>query len=225
MSTVDNIQSSVAGIVDLDQNTANISSDDYSLRLTYLNDRERKWAETGRYRVLYREYFTNTSTSTGNATVSLPADFRVEGGFPTTVISGTDQQLPIIRAQEKAQYATSSKYVYIMGDDVSGKSMVFHTGMGDLASGATIFIPYYANPSSLASPADKVMCPNPQYLIEGVVADVWRAREDARFQINEAKADQILANMLEYEMTPSEAAADDRVRTVEQTRYNFRWGR
>lgn len=227
MPTVDDIQAAVAGVVDLDQDTANIADSDYSLRLNYINNRERKWAESGRFRVLYKEYFTNTSTATSNVTVSLPTNFRVEAGFPTAIISGTEYQLSIIRSQEKAQYNSSDRYSTIAGNNQTGFSLVIHPGTssGQLASGSTIQIPYYATPSSLASPANTVLCPNPQYLIEGVIADVWRAREDARFQINESTANQILANMLEFETTPSEAAADDRVRTVEQTRYNFRWGK
>jgi hypothetical protein len=54
---------------------------------------------------------------------------------------------------------------------------------------------------------------------------VWEAREDARFQIKKGEADVILKDMLEFEMTHSEASDDDRIKPYEQTRYNFKWGR
>ena len=39
------------------------------------------------------------------------------------------------------------------------------------------------------------------------------------------EADKILANMLERETIPSEAARDRWVRTVDETRFNHRWGK
>jgi hypothetical protein len=99
------------------------------------------------------------------------------------------------------------------------------TTSGHLESGASIYVPYYAYPASLASPANQVSCPNPDYLVQGVIGDIWEAREDARFQQAKAEADMILKNMLEKEFTPNEASANDRVKTVEQTRYGFRLGR
>jgi len=47
--TVDDVQSRVAAVVDQDEDTENISSTDYSLRLKYINRRERKWAEVGKW--------------------------------------------------------------------------------------------------------------------------------------------------------------------------------
>lgn len=226
-TTVDDIQSRVAAYIDQDEDSSNISSDDYSLRLEFINKRERQWAETGRWDVLYKEYLTNTSTSTGNLTVSLPADFRVEAGFPRAYVDGTEYEFPIIGPTEEKQYASSNRYVKKLGNEQSGYDIVFHPGTssGQLASGATIFLSYYAMPTSHASPANVVQCPNPEYIVHGVIADVWEANEDARFQIKKDEADRILQNMLEFEMTPSVADTRHRVRNVEETRYNFRWGK
>ena len=83
---------------------------------------------------------------------------------------------------------------------------------------------YFSTPASLASPADIVTCPNPEYLVEGVIADIWEAQEDARFQAAKAQANITLSNMLEFEFTPSEAAYNRGVKTYEQ-RYGFKWGK
>ena len=94
-----------------------------------------------------------------------------------------------------------------------------------LVSGASIKVLYFSTPVSLASPADIVTCPNPEYIIQGVIADVWEAQEDARFQAAKVEANLILQNMLEFEFTPSEASHDRLVKTIDETRFSYRWGR
>jgi hypothetical protein len=93
-----------------------------------------------------------------------------------------------------------------------------------LISGASIKILYYATPASLVSPTDVITCPNPNFLIQGVIADVWQAKEDPRYQQAKVDANLILQNMLEFEATPSEQSYGSEVRTIEQ-RTNFRWGK
>lgn len=228
-TTVDDVQSRVASIVDQDNDTANISATDYSLRLSLLNRRERMWSELGKWQVLYKEYHTLTSTNSGNTSVALPTDFRFLASFPKITFDGTTtDEFTEIKGQEEGNYdKTADRYVKIMGNPNSGYYMVVNpsTSDGQLASGASIYVPYFATPASLASPANVVTCPNPDYLVQGVIADVWEAREDARFQQAKVEANRILQNMLEFETTPSQASANDRVRTVEETKYSFRLGR
>lgn len=227
--TVDDIQARVAGVVDQDQDTSNISSSDYALRLNYINRRERVWAEVASWQCLYKEYNTLTSTISGNTSVSLPADFRKLASFPVITYDGVStKEFPEIRGQEENQYTpTSDKYIKILGNPNAGYTMKVNPGVtsGQLASGASIYIPFYSFPTSLASPANSVTCPNPDYLIQGVVADIWEAREDARFQQAKVEANLILQNMLEKEFTHNEASAYDRVKTYEETRYAFRIGK
>lgn len=228
-TTVDEIQSRAAGVVDQDQDTENITADDYALRLTYLNRRERAWAEIADWQSLYKEYHTLTSIGSGNTSVSLPADFRKLAGYPQITYDGTTtKNFPEVRGQDENQYLpTADQYVKILGNPHDGYTMKVNPGVtgGQLASGASIYIPYYSIPTSLASPANQVTCPNPDYLVQGIIADVWEAREDTRFQQAKAEANLILQNLLEKEFTHSEASADDRVKTYEETRYGFRLGR
>jgi hypothetical protein len=228
-ATVDDIQGRIAAVVDQDEDTSSISSDDYSLRLNYINRRERIWAEIGNWQCLYKEYHTLTSTNSGNTSISLPNDFRKLASFPEITYDGVQTScFPEVRGQEESQYVPASeKYIKIMGDPRNGYTMKVNPGVssGQLASGASIYVPYYSFPSSLASPANAVTCPNPEYLIQGVIADIWEAREDARFQGAKVEANLILQNMLEREFTPTEASAHDRIKTYEETRYSFRIGR
>lgn len=227
--TVDNIQSRVAAFVDQDENTSNLSATDYSLRLSYLNRRERTWSELGKWQCLYKEYNTLTSTASGNTTLSLPTDYRFLASFPKITYDGVNtEEFLEVKGQEESQYdKATARYVKITGNGNTGYTMTINptTASGHLTSGASIFVSYYSAPASLASPADSVSCPNPDYLIQGVIADIWEAREDSRYQQAKIEANLILKNMLEFETTPSIAAADDRVKTIEETKYSFRIGR
>ena len=228
MATVDDIQSRIAGTVDLDSNTSNISADDYALRLNYINRRERAWSEIGKWQCLIKEYNTLTSTNSGNCSISLPSDFRSLSVYPEITYDGSNTNKFIeIRPQEEERFdKVSSQYVKIVGNPYSGYTMVVNpaTSNKQLASGASIKVLYFSTPASLASPADVVTCPNPEYLIEGAIADIWEAQEDARFQAAKAQANITLSNMLEFEFTPSEAAYNRGVKTSEQ-RYGFKWGK
>lgn len=226
--TVDTVQSRIAGVVDQDQDTTNISAADYALRLNYINRRERMWAEAGKWSALTKEFNSLTSTATGNTSVTLPDDFRSLAIYPTITYDGTNtEDFQEIRAQEENRFDPAvSKYVKISGNPNSGYSMVVNPGVASrqLASGASIKVVYFSIPTSLASPANVVTCPNPDYIVQGVIADVWEAQEDARFQAAKVEANLILQNMLEFEFTPSEAAYNRQVKTMEQ-RISFRWGR
>ena len=227
--TVDDVQSRVAAVVDQDEDTDNISSTDYSLRLEYINRRERTWAETGKWQALYTEYNSIASTSTGNASVALPTNFRMLAARPKITYDGvTTVTFPEIRGQEESTFTPSAdRYVKVMGNDSVGHVLYVNSTLAnnDMASGASIFVPYFSTPSSLASPTNTIICPNPDYIVQGVIADIWEAREDAKFQQAQIQANLILQNMLEFEFTPSEAAYNDRVRNVDQAKYGFRWGK
>ena len=229
MSTsVDDIQSRVAAVVDQNEDTDDIQTSDYSLRLKYINRRERMWSEIGKWQSLYKEYNCLASTSTGNCSVALPDDFRMIASSPKITYDGTNTNVfPEIRGQEEARFSKASdKYVKVLGNKHSGFTLVVNpaTTSRQMASGASINVPYFSVPTSHASPSNVVICPNPDYLVQGTIADIWEAREDARFQGAKVEANLILQNMMEFENTPSEAAYDDRVRTVDQARSNFRWG-
>lgn len=228
-STVDDIQSRVSGIVDQNQDTSAISSNDYSLRLSFINRRERMWAEVGRWDALVREYNTLTSTNTANASISLPADFRSLAGFPEITYDGkTTKDFTEIKAQDEGRFDKNTQaYVKIMGTDLLGRTMVVNTPSSNkaLSSGASVKVLYYSTPTSLASPADITSCPNPEYLIQGVVADVWESKQDPRYSNAKVEANLILQNMIEYEHTPSEASYSRNVKSSDEVRFGYRWGK
>ncbi len=228
MSTVDDVQGRIAAILDQNESLTDISSSDYSHRLNLINQREQKWAEVGKWRALLKPFNTRTSASTGNTSVSLPADFRAVADNARITFDGANtKQFSEIRSQDEAGFGQSDTYFKVVGNTLAGHTMVINptTTNGWLASGASIKMDYFSLPTSLASPANVIQCPNPDYIVSGVIADVWESKADARFQQKQAEADRILANMLEFEFTPSEGSFGKNVKTTEQVNFGFRWGR
>ena len=223
LSTVDSLQGSVAAIVDQDESTANISTADYSLRLKYLNMAQTEWAELYDWQALYKEYNMNISTSTGNASVLLPTDFRKPASAPKIMVDTTGYEFLITRPQEAGQYLDTDRRVTFLGNYQD--SYILRIYGATLASGASIQVPYYASAQSLVSPINVSMCPNPDYLVKRTIAYLWEAREDPRFPGMKNEAETILRNMLEQENVFPEGSAFDRVKTSDESRYGFRIGK
>lgn len=220
--SVDEIQSRVAARVDQDEDTSAIATDDYSLRLKYINMAQTEWAEAYDWDVLYTEFNGNVSTSAGNASIVLPQNFRKLASFPEIVYDGTNTaSFPAVDPLDDKQYGSTDKRVWIVGNPQDQYILrVFGT---TLASGASYKVPYFKSVGSLVSPANIPMVPNADFLVQRTVAQVWESREDPRFPQAKAEAQQLLANMLEFENVKN-PVYDDRVKTQDETRYGLRWG-
>jgi len=222
--TTDNVQSRIAALIDQDENTSNVSSTDYSLRLNYINQANREWEEATDWQVLYKEYNMNISTSTGNASVVLPADFRRLASYPLITHDGaTTDQFPESKGQEAGLYNSTDKRVEVLGNSYDKYTLrVFGV---DMVSGASVKVPYFKSAISLVSPANVSEIPNPEFLVKRTVAYLWEAREDGRFPQMKGEADRILANMIDRENVFSVASTDSRVKTSDEIRHgDFRWG-
>lgn len=221
--SVDLLQSRIAGILEQDPTIGNIDSNDYALRLSYMNLAMREWAEAYDWQALYKEFNSLISTSAGNASVALPSDFRKLASYPVITYDGSNTALfPETRPQEAGQYAATDKRIEILGNN---KGYVMRIYGSTLASGASLKVPYYASVQSLATTTDVPEIPNADYLVKRVVAYWWESREDARFPEMKQEAERILATLIDYENTFGEASASDRVKTPEETKYQgMRWG-
>lgn len=222
--SLDGVQGKVSAIYEENEKTSDISSADYSLRREFINMAQREWAETYDWKSLYREDNSVISTSTGNASVLLPTDFRKLAAEPRITFDGvTTEDFPEIRPQQRKMFASTDRYIYVLGDQNTGHVMFVNAEV--LSSGASIMLPYYRSPASLVSPADIAMCPNPEYLVQRTLAYLWEAKSDARFPQAKVEADKILRQMLEFEQVYGEGY-DDRIWTVERTTFGgFRWGK
>lgn len=222
--TTDEVQSRVASIVDQNESTSAISSTDYSLRLKYMNMALLEWSEIYDWQCLYNEFNSLVSTSSANASIALPTDFRKLASYPRITWTGTTtDEFPEVRPQEDGKYIDTDKRIFVLGNPQDGYTMRV-LGV-TLVSGASVKVPYYMSVQSLASPANIAEIPNPDFLVKRTVAYLWESREDPRFPEAKAEAEKILRNLIEMENVFSEASTFSTVKTVDESRHGYRWGR
>ena len=183
-----------------------------------------EWAEIYDWQTLYSEYNVRVSTSTGNASIVLPNEFRKVASYPVITWDGTtSDSFPDTEPQSARQYLDTDKRVELLGNPGSGYVLRVY-GVA-LVSGASVKVPYFKSPASLASPANVADIPNSDYLVKRSIAYLWESREDGRFLGMKQEADKILQNMIEFENVFSPASTDDRIKTQDETKYGFRIGR
>lgn len=222
--SLDQVQSEIAALVDQDEVTTNISATDYSLRLKFINMALHEWAEVWDWQVLQDEYNCHVSTSTGNASVVLPSDFRKLSGPVEITYDGTSTaNFEESRLQEDTAFDATFKRVCVLGNP-KGQYILRVFG-ATLSSGASVKVPYLKSVQSLVSPANIAEIPNPDYLTKRTVAYLWEAREDPRYPGMKDEAEKILRNMIEFENIFGYHASNDRAKTVEETTHGFRLGR
>lgn len=223
------IQNRIASLLDQSSTAPTVGGDDWNLRLLYMNMAQSEAFELYDWKFLYKEYSTQTSTNTGNTSITMPNDFRTLASFPKISYDGTNSaEFSEIRVQERFAKNSADKFVYFLGNPGLNYTMVINTGTssGQLASGASVVVPYYSSGASLTTGTDVSMIPDPNYLVQRSVAYLWEAGEDDRFPQAKAQAEKILQRMLERENVFSEANNDEsQVRTVEEKRFGFRIGR
>lgn len=224
MDTLNDVLVKVSAVVAQDISPVDTSTE-YSLWRSYANMAQNEWAETYDWPSLYRDYHTTTTTATANTSIALPADFRKLASFPMINETASSAfQFQEIDPSQKMAY-DGDRYCFVTYGS-SDKSLFVHpkTANLQLISGASIHIPYWKSVASLASPADKIECPNSDYIVQRVIGMIWEAREDSRFQQAKVEAEKILARLLENENTKGEAHIN-KVNTEAELSYNFRIGR
>ena len=113
-------------------------SDDWNLRLSYINRSQKDWSERFDWPQLYKETYGNLSAATGTATIALLADFRKLGGFHKFGI----EQYPEIDPNERGRFGSLDKFAYILGDPSAGHNLIVNYAVTQ-PSGASYFVPYY----------------------------------------------------------------------------------
>lgn len=224
MADITDIQSRIASIVDQSDDAPTAGNDTWDLRLKYINRAQNKWQGISDWPQLYKEVFTNTSQATGNVTVAMPADFKKLAGYPLIVESTTETgtEYSQIDPWERKQYGSTDKFCYVLGEPSGGYQLILHPG--SLVSGASIYYNYWSGGATLASPTDVSMCPDPEYLVNESVAQLWESREDPRYPEMKSEADRRLAQMLENDMVKG-FGYDNKADVPEETKYSMRWGR
>lgn len=209
--TLTDIQTHIAFEIDGNA-TISSSSSDWGSRIFPINRAIKDWGDSYDWRELLKTHFGNITTA-GNASYSLPSNFKRMMGFPKIIYDGvTDQDFPIISpARNYEMNLDSDKFVNLIGNDNSGQFMVINSPT--LASGASVSFTYYASPVSLASTGQITDCPDPTYIVQRALYYIYKAREDGRFPEAKVEADRILSRMIENENSLGIGYADRYVQT------------
>lgn len=197
-------------------------NDDWNLRRSYLNRAQLDWSERFDWPQLFKEVNSMTSRSTGNATIAMPSDFRKLATPFRVATSGSVIDIPQVDPQEVGRFNSADNYGYLLGSPAEGYNLIVNNA--SLGSGVSISFAYYQSPNSLVSGNDVSVCPNPNYLVQQGLYYYFLANEDARFQDARAEAEKILANMLEFENVKGSGYHNE-VLNVDETKFNFRWGK
>lgn len=169
---------------------------EYTLWLSYLNRAIAEWANSHDWEDL-KKTFSPTISGTSQTTVPLPLDFRTFAGpvkhWGTGISEGEDW--PIILEEKMSLQHQDDHYLYVRGDISSGYNLIWNPGT--LASGASLSVPYFSMPTSLASPAQVPVVPDSQFLVDRSIAFILEARSDPRYQNAEENARNKLVQMIE----------------------------
>lgn len=195
--TVDQIMKRIASTVNQEAVTPQTGGTEWALWLEFINRGLDEWASAADWEVTRKYYYP---TAVSGATVVLPLDFKnlagpVRNWSDNEATEGNPKEFPLIRDEDRQMYDEQhDKFVRIIGDNSSGRSLLFNPAT--LASGASIEIPYFSMPTSLTSGSQYPIVPDPEFLIDRTIAFIFQARSDPRFQDQEGKAREKLLNMV-----------------------------
>ena len=219
MATVNDLMLAIANEIDQSATAPTTGGTDWTIRLNLINRSLKDWAETYDWDELKKIFNGVISTSTGNASLALPGDFRKLDGFPKV---GEYDYLNVDPSRN-GRYSSSDKYVNILGSPMSGPVMFI--GTDTLASGTSVQFTYWASPASLSTISQVAEIPDSTYLVQRTLYYLYKGREDGRFPEAKAESDKILARMIENQNTRGLSSADRRVSVGGEYFPNFRIGR
>lgn len=127
-----------------------------------------------------------------NASVSLPTNFREFVLAPKQNVGGSWIDFEEIRPQDRFNKESADKYCYVVGNPAAGYTAVFN----GLTANATLSMDFQRYPSGLLTLTDVCELSDPTYVTSKVEAYVLESRNNDRFPIVKAEANNKLQNMV-----------------------------
>lgn len=180
---------------ELDDEPPSSGDTDYTVRLSLLNKWIRYWEqEKGMYwdGLWTQGSITSTGTSSYVLSSSGITNFRFPGGkLYVSRSGGGTYWIDIIKPEDIILKKNDGiAYAYFLGDPANGYTLYFNPNSYP-ASGDTIYLPYYKVATQLSGAGDVTECPDPDYLVHGVVSDILSQEDpeeaDRNFQIAQDK--------------------------------------
>lgn len=210
--TVLNVLQDIGALVA--QDTSAPTGTDLTNQINYVNMAQLDWASYYKWNELRTPYAV-PSLAFSQTSMAVPSNFaRLSSkvwDYSTGVDSPTEYP-ELIRPQDRYLKNSTAKYVWVGGNDISGRYLNINP---PLASGASLRFDYQATPSSLATTNDTVTCPDRSYMAARSEYYLLAARSDERFPLFKSSSEDYLAGMVEEQDTPSEGAVNqvpDRLR-------------
>jgi predicted Rdx family selenoprotein len=222
--TLQDVQNAIASEVDQSASSPTEGGTDWNIRTNFINRSLIDWSETYEWESLKKIHNGIISTSTGNASYALPADFKKMDGFPQITADGmTTYGYPVDDPTSNTRYVGTDRFVNILGNERDNKVMYIHGGA--LASGASVQFTYYASPQSLASANDIIVMTDPTYLVQRSLYYILKSREDGRFPEAKTESDRILMRMIENENTLGQSHVERTISVFPENYKSWRVGR
>jgi hypothetical protein len=197
---------------------------EWNIRANFINRSIEEWGNAYNWNALKKTAFVSGAST--NGAIPLPTDFKKMVGFPRMFGTSNSDEFgepwPEIQSQEKYLKTTEDHFYYLLGDRANGTVMVLNPT--DQASGASLYIEYYAYPNGVSLSTDTLVIPDPEFLVDRAMAYILQSRNDARFQQFEAQAREKLLLQIDNENEKS-MAYRDKISCPEEKYFQFRIGR
>jgi hypothetical protein len=221
--SLQDIENNIAGEMDQSATAPTAGGTDWNIRLNAINRSLIDWSNSNEWNCLKAVHNGIISTSTGNASYVLPANFAKLESYPRIVSDGQSAyEFPVVNPSKNNIYTEADKFVNILGSDSGTKVMYIHA---PLVSGASVQFIYWKSAATLSSATQTTDCPDPTFLVQRALYYLYKGSEDGRFPEAKVEADRILARMIENENSLGLAYEDRRVPNELEEKYNFRIGR
>jgi len=180
--SIGEIFSHISSTVNQDPTQPVDGSTDFNLWMSFINRAQIEWAESYDWEELRKLYYPTISGTT-TATIPLPADFRKMSApvlnYSVGIQDGQPwEEVPADRLAFKN--ISSDRFFILTGDPFNGHFLQWYPAT--IASGASLAIPYYSMPTSLASATQYPVAPDSEFLAQRVIAYVLESRSDPRYQ-------------------------------------------
>lgn len=143
-----------------------------------------------------KEFETTYAVLATTPSITLPSNFKDFTSAPQLLLSGgVWEAYPLIAPSDIYSYDTSEKYSYLIGNPSSRYTLV----LNNYTANATLSFSYQRFPSGMGTYTDVCELSDPEYVVLQTAAYVLQGRDDARFPILTAQAQQRLANMIGWD--------------------------
>lgn len=184
MATLNQILLDASAVLDLSSSLP--SGDELTLRQNYANQALEDAAATGQFHEFTTEYNLYT---TGGTQVPI-SGFRELIRNPRAL--ATNGWVEFEEIQQEDKYDASGNFFYITGNPQSGYVANFST---NLEANMTLSVIYQRYPSGMPTLTSICELSDPTYITRKIESYVLYSRGDDRFQVAEARANNVLLNM------------------------------